>query len=418
MKKSMCLLLFLVFLAGCTKEDIPEEKNAAKITEAVLVPFGQGEKQEMKFTGLAEVLENKEVMNAELSNTVNSRMDNELDNDGSLFCVDENTGVVYFVNQNKDFYLYRIKDGEVALAVEMPVREVHCYQNEVYFMIESYGKYELTDIHEGEIYCYRPADGSIRLIYSPKDLDEIESAKVKVTDEGIYFMYMVSTEMEYEGNKYEMKSIQNWYLPHGEKTPQEDMESTTYVGWRDYMIVKQLISDDISGGSELCLMKRDGSGEQRRLGFLAAQYCVLGDWLCYIQGSDYKVKMLHLETGEMKEFDFEEQMLAVLSQEGKEMQEDNQSRISAFTVTHNGKYLWAVAWGTYLYRMDTETGEIKWFSTMNEIVDRLYTDGEKIYAMCKKKVKNPARLVLMTEVTDILIDGEKIPVINVENLTE
>ena len=143
----------------------------------------------------------------------------------SLFCVDGQTGVTYFVNQGKDYYLYHLKDGEVKLVVDMPVKELYPYDGSVYFMIEDYGKYELKGIHNGDIYCYTPADGSIQLIYEI-GVPESKIHKLVINEEGIYFSYEVT-----EGTR---ELSYHYHLPTGETTPVIDTKIMTWKGWNDY----------------------------------------------------------------------------------------------------------------------------------------------------------------------------------------
>ena len=104
----------------------------------------------------------------------------------SLFCIDEKTGVIYFVNQGKDCFLYRMKEGEVTLAVAMPVKDIYPYDGSIYFMIDDYDKYELQGIHNGDIYCYTPASGTVELVNSTFFHIQITMDKTFDNISGIY----------------------------------------------------------------------------------------------------------------------------------------------------------------------------------------------------------------------------------------
>ena len=109
----------------------------------------------------------------------------------SDFCVDETTGVIYFVNQGKDNYLYQIKEGEVQVAVEMPVQQIYPYQGLVYFMVDKSDTYDLQEKHSGDIYCYTPASGAVELVYEAGAIEGSSTHKLTVIESGIYFSYRV-----------------------------------------------------------------------------------------------------------------------------------------------------------------------------------------------------------------------------------
>ena len=131
-----------------------------------------------------------------------------------MFCLDETTGVVYFVNQGKDNFLYRMKDGEVALAVAMPMQQLYTYQGSVYFMVDNYGRYELEGMKTGDIYCYTPSSGAVELVYALGTIlgETVENArdyKLLVEESGIYFGYCI---LRGEGEKIQ---TYNYFLPFG-----------------------------------------------------------------------------------------------------------------------------------------------------------------------------------------------------------
>ena len=138
--------IILFGMTGCTVKDSPTTLTPTpteKIREVVFEKSEEvvaSEKIITKVDGLCEILE--ETNNVETKYNSFNRMINVEDKDeiigtvASVFCIDEKTGVIYFVNQGKDCFLYRMKEGEVALAVAMPVKDIYPYEGSIYFMIE------------------------------------------------------------------------------------------------------------------------------------------------------------------------------------------------------------------------------------------------------------------------------------------
>ena len=179
----------------------PAVESTGKDTTPILTPTpsvslvetDNDQKQTITVTnGLCEVLEQKDASLQASYNSFNRMLSTDIElgfSGQSVFCVDESTGVVYFVNQGKgqDYYLYRLKDGEAKLAVAMPVKEIYTYQGSVYFMINSYDMYELGELHNGDIYCYTPADGTVQLVYEAGAVENSLDHRLTVNEKGIYF---------------------------------------------------------------------------------------------------------------------------------------------------------------------------------------------------------------------------------------
>ena len=184
----------------------------------------------VKTEGLCEVLEQKDVSKQVQYNAFNRMVDKYSPDSESLFCIDEMTGVVYFVNQGNDEYLYRMKDGEVKLAVEMPIKEICTYQGSVYFMVDRHVTYVLEGMKQGDIYCYTPATGKVELIYPFGAIEPTgRSHKLTVNEKGLYFSY----EVIESSNTYQtIIKTYFYHLPFGETEPVRDYDSTTYHGWK------------------------------------------------------------------------------------------------------------------------------------------------------------------------------------------
>ena len=69
----------------------------------------------------------------------------------------------------------------------MSVKEIYTYQGSVYFMVNNYDMYELGELHNGDIYCYTPADGTVQLVYEAGAVENSLDHRLTVNEKGIYF---------------------------------------------------------------------------------------------------------------------------------------------------------------------------------------------------------------------------------------
>ena len=341
-----------------------------------------------KTDGLCEQLEQVE-LSVEVYNSVNQMLgvDATMGIHGkSSFCIDETTGVVYFVNEGNDWFLYRIKEGEVALALAMPVKELYPYQGSIYFMLDDCsGKYELQDMKSGDIYCYTPASGAVEFVYAAGEIENSQEHQMLVDERGIYFAYSVET-----GKNSAM--ILYAYLPFGATEHVKDGNYGASKGWKDYVFVYN--NDTPEMEYKLQLSHR---AEEEKIVLSASPnyFCVIGDIL--YSAEKKHISCTNLVTKETTMYDFSE---AMDENEPLAIGElDDYRRIEWFTMTEDA--LW-VTTGAHLYRMDMQSGEITYadiFHNDNEYsVRMLYTDGKQVYG-----VNAPKKFVSTAEKTFVRI---------------
>lgn len=188
----------------------------------------------------------------------------------SLFCVDADTGVVYFVNQNQDSYIYRLKDGEAELAVPMPAKELYIWDGVLYFMLESYDRYTLEGKNDGDIYAYTPTKGTVELIYAAgkgmaeKNLGDMgeEYQRLTVNENGIYFVGdLEATQKTIDDKVYTSLKEKAYYLPFGATEPVTDKEKGTYAGWGKYYF--GFVQEEDTGLFCVALIPRAGKFSER-----------------------------------------------------------------------------------------------------------------------------------------------------------
>ena len=57
----------------------------------------------------------------------------------------------------------------------------------LYFMLDSYNKYKITEGKEGDIYAYCPADGTVTKVYEAGALLGVFAQRLCCDDKGVYF---------------------------------------------------------------------------------------------------------------------------------------------------------------------------------------------------------------------------------------
>lgn len=381
-----------------------EEVNIFQKKEDLVTPTPSSKQMVTKTEGLCEILEKTEESFVGY-NSLNQMLSNNSSMGfcgTSYFCVDESTGISYFVNQGKDYFLYRIKEGEVDLAVAMPVKEINIYQDAIYFMVDSYEQYELQGIKNGDIYCYTPANGSVELVYALGEVEGSKNHKLTVEESGIYFSYEIVNETE--------STISFWHLPFGETEPIKDRQFITMKGWNNYFF--NIKSSNLVLQSRM--IEEDGTREIVELPPVrTACFCVIGDLL--YSTNNTSVFCMNLETKEQVLYDFLE---VIEKKEGKDLVTSGFQVIYSFTVTEEA--IW-VTTGTCLYRMDLQSGEVRSATIRNEKkfcnITTLYTNGKEVYGLDTPNLfsKEGIRVVrILTEDMDSSINCK----IGVEFLTE
>ncbi len=323
-----------------------------------------------KTEGLCEQLERVEI-SVEAYNSLNQMLSvaTSIGLGGkSSFCIDETTGVVYFVNEGNDGFLYRIKEREVALAVAMPVKELYPYDGSIYFMVDDcYGKYELQDIKSGDIYCYTPASGAVEFVYGAGAIENSQGHEMLVDERGIYFSYSVKTGVNSIRTSYA-------YLPFGATEHMQDMTRGAKNGWKDYSF---LYTPELKLVLSSRTVNEDGTSEQIVLSVSPNYFCVIGDMLYSAEKNH--ISCTNLETQETTIYDFSE---AIEKNEPKELVEQELRFIEWFTMTEDA--VW-ITTGARLYRMDLESGKVTcatiWHDNNSYSVPILYTDRKQVYGV-------------------------------------
>lgn len=385
LKLKILMIILVVLLSGCGKQ-----------AEGDLTPTPtgtQGEKNDLFEVINADKTENNEFISGEITGGVIERIEkqenlayvkydaanryrtmNSSKNMQSLFCIDENTGAVYFVNQSKDWYIYRLVDGVAELVVELPARELYMRNETLYFIVEDYDKYSLTNVTEGDIYAYTPADGKITKVFSAEALEGPISHIIPYED-GIAMYYSVDAGDNEAGIK---KMYTYWvYYTFADNRLETDAYRRAYPGWEDYYLISTFYDDDYK---TLLVSREKGVQDILDFSIPAANSFILDDVLYAWTGSTFLCT--NIITGKQQLFDINELYHELVTAEilttkdGKEIK----AQVNGCTMTKD--YLWLIVQYRYLMQINPETGEAvcyKLQSDKGELLN-LYTDGIQLYA--------------------------------------
>ena len=424
MKKRIYCYLFvgitLFSAVGCTtKQTNTQEVPSPTKSSSFFASAKEKEKKEevVVLEGLCEVLEKKDTSKEASYNSFHRMASRHVGVETSLFCIDSDTGVVYFANKGKDGYLYRMKEGKVELAVAMPVKEIYTYEGSVYFMVENYEKYELKDMHNGDIYCYTPSTGTVQLIYPAGEIEGSTDHKLTVTSDGIYFSYRVYKESESDDSGSAI--CYHRYLAFGEKEPVADTKSMTTVGWENYCLDFPYIDN----APKFALINRTDYLDTKEVSAKTFRYCVVGDNLYSVGLGSTKLFCLNLKTGEEIQYDlYEVAKEAHTDIDGEVHLSDKMEIFNSFLVME--KEIW-LSGPSELYHLDLESGEMQYYRLVkgteldSYVIEALYTDGKQLYAMtCSGNQTEKSFHHILTEEVTVRVTWRAESALQVESLVE
>lgn len=389
------MALLLLCGVGCGENQTGREKENENISAEVIqngqdmfyeasvedVPVVVYDEQE-NIQGLCEVLEKKDASAQSQYNVMNRKNTANLEkNQKSLFCIDQDAGVCYFVNQNQDWYIYRLKDGRAELAVAIPAKELCLWNGVLYFMADSRDTYELQEIEDGDIFAYRPEDGSVTEVYAAGTILGKGIDRMTVNEKGIYFSIQLLEVMEFNGTAFQALSEKFYHLPFDSKELIEDSYQNVNSGWGDFRLV--FIRDTAT--KDICpvLLKRADNSIQSKNDLNVGQSsmgCIMGD--VYYGIVDYSVVTKNLLTDKVVKIDFRE----ALEKTGSVLETEVNGEILVVPVndfTMEEEYIWVVVGRTRLVRVNLQNQKVDCFklNARGYELDALYTDGENLYAM-------------------------------------
>ena len=384
-KQGILFSICILFLFGCGQQEdsLEETKN----TQTTMIPMDKITIRPMDGTGASmdsSIIEEEEeeiIIDIDACNAMNRKLTRTMESGTSFFCLQQDTGDIYFVNQNQDNYLYRMKDGMVELVVELPVKEVYVWNNSVYFMIDCDDSYKLEGKKDGDIYRYDIKTGVVELVYAVGAIEGSNNHKMIVNEQGIHFNYSMELSKE---DGMTLVRVYFYSLPFDATEPVKDIMKLGKTGWKDYYFSYEFPTEDDTTQANLVLVNRT-TKDTIPLHIGEFQYCVVGDTIYSTTLGSCMVSLLNLETKEVIKYDFQASIKnsnLYLKDEVKDAFGKNIEQISSFTITENGKKIW-ITDSEYLYCFDTSTGIIVGFETTDgsRKIETLYTDGKEVYGL-------------------------------------
>lgn len=375
MKKTVILLIAAaVFLCGCDTVEShtsvtenprqPEiEKPAASAEAAVTTePQPQStaeEKEAVPFTGFGK----------QVFHTGNLTINAKPGLSSEFFCA--GSGEVFFTNFADHEYLYRVTENGTELVVERPTRYINYFDNKLYFLSSDSVSAEDIDF-TGQIYCYDPETDSCEMIR-----DEAVSS-LTVSEDGLYYSVWVSKS----GNRTTYESR----LMDFEGNAQKCFYSSEFR-YGDYLILtdkavdlkkeKNIAQPDYENATPF------SAGFSNSVGL-----CIYEDYLFYF-GSDKKFVLLNLNDGTER---------FISRDEINALYDGNPVSVFDYTLCEETVYLSHSS--NTLTAVDLESMQMKQIKVEGcngKVVDRLYTDGARLYALLRDSHHSNPEIVRLDE---------------------
>lgn len=81
-----------------------------------------------------------------------------------LICKDPVYDITYYVNYGRDYYIYAYRNEKAELVVAIPARDLFCKEGELFFIADTYGRYEFSGFAPGNVLKYNPKDGTVTVV--------------------------------------------------------------------------------------------------------------------------------------------------------------------------------------------------------------------------------------------------------------
>lgn len=81
-----------------------------------------------------------------------------------LVCKDPVYDITYYVNYGRDYYIYAYRNGETQLAAAIPAKDLYCREGELYFIADTFERYQFSGFAQGNILKYNPKDGTVAVV--------------------------------------------------------------------------------------------------------------------------------------------------------------------------------------------------------------------------------------------------------------
>ena len=182
-------------------------------------------------------------------------------------------------------FIYRLKDDEVKVAVEIPANHLYMYNGDLYFRVEG-GRYNLKDMNAGDICRYSPLTGEVT-----KLVEGMESTWMTVAEDYIYFETR-SAVFRYDLNSGLVEKVKAY---------------SNFILWKEDYCVVPYVPNIVGGKGEgirglgLHKIGEDYSDVEPLIVEGRNNIYSIDGNILYCTGIDY-FNVIHLDTGEIKKY--------------------------------------------------------------------------------------------------------------------
>lgn len=200
-------------------------------------------------------------------------------------CYSKEFDVLYYINFSDNKFIYRLKDDEVKVAVEIPANHLYMYNGDLYFRVEG-GRYNLKDMNAGDICRYSPLTGEVT-----KLVEGMESTWMTVAEDSIYFETR-SSVFRYDLNNGLVEKVKAY---------------SNFILWKEDYCVVPYVPNIVGGKGEgirglgLHKIGEDYSDVEPLIVEGRNNIYSIDGNILYCTGIDY-FNVIHLDTGEIKKY--------------------------------------------------------------------------------------------------------------------
>ncbi len=319
-----------------------------------------------------------------------------------LVCPDPLYGIDYYVDYGGDYLIHAVKDGKGELAVKIPAKRLFCRGGKLYFMVENYNKYTLEGLENGDVLTYDPINGEVSVVLSgfggemgvPEKTVMREEIIVEIpekiaVDDTCMTVYQDGIYYKQKGGwisigEYVYQPVNNYYYSFKTKETKRINSSDAifyFVEWGGYLFVWDMGDLDIEEKFAENKLFHIETGEEKALGIAWRVFCVVADNLYTMstsgvewagEGYSYKNAYSDIVVYNLK------------TEEEKRYRIDKpEDQYSGFFLFNDVMYFSDL----YYYSLSEEKGGYAYSSLQNKndigfpIVSEFYTDGKQLYGL-------------------------------------
>lgn len=299
-----------------------------------------------------------------------------------LFVKDPVYDVIYFVNSEDNYHIYRLRDDGIAeCVVEIPAKSLYTNEGILYFIVDIQDQYQCDEnvVQNGNIISYDPLTGNVERIVNQS------VAYMYVYEDGIYFNERILYEaQEYRGGIL-THSAKYVYSFRDKSVKQLENNFTLYRWKDDYYFYKTL--EDVDNDTWLDVVQIDLMTLDKEQSIYSNKpsefrnYSLYGDKILYYSDSQTFI------------------IYDIITKAKEEIQLGWDIESDSYTIIDHMIYIG----GNYVY--DTNRNMLSFVESNGVFISSLYTDGKDLYGLCSDST-SPISVIRKVELVDVSSDSE------------